>query len=731
MPIPRYRLDDRGFDDLVNELIGRIPGHTPEWTNPRQGDPGRTMIELFAWLGDTLLYRANLIPERQRMEFLRLLNIPLRPARPARGLLKLEPSNPALLQTTAVPLNTLVPGPAEFETREEIQVLPVAGTVYAKRRVDETKDGDLSSVIGELESVYDIKRGEAYVTTPQYKDGKSDREGFDFAADAVDASIWIALLAPAPEQVAATRSALERDENGEKLLNIGLQPRLDVPDLDDTERSNIDLRDAWEWEITSPRTRANGDPVYVTLELRRDTTDGYTQPGIIRLSLPEGRDIGVPENNVDVDTFAGVGDRPPRIDEAEIADRLVAWIRMRPKFRVSTLAFSWVGINTTVISQQRTLKSVVVGRSNGNADQQFQLPAGSVDADSLRLDIEEPGAGYKPWHRVNDLAEAGRDELAFQLDAEAGVVRLGDNVRGKIPPRGMRLRIAEMRHGGGSKGNLPSGNLKAISHPGVKAKQPVATIGGADAETLDEAEKRIPAFLQHGDRAVTEDDYQRLALETPTVSVGRSEVLPRFKPQQRLSDIAGVVSVVVIPRSNARTPPNPRPDRVMLEQVHAFLDQRRPLGSELYVIGPEYVPVSLTVAVTLREGHARDATLQQVRDALRNYLWPLAPGGVDNVGWPLGRAVSDQELEVAVARVEGVRTVTGVNLFEEAEEGEWRLLSPDARTGQQRLNLDKWQLPELMKVLVVESEDGPPDNLDGSDQRPRGGTAIPVIPEVC
>ena len=86
MPIRPPALDDRSFEDLVNELVARIPAHTPEWTNPRPGDPGRTLIELFAWLGDALLYRANLIPERQRLAFLRLLGAPLRPARPARGM---------------------------------------------------------------------------------------------------------------------------------------------------------------------------------------------------------------------------------------------------------------------------------------------------------------------------------------------------------------------------------------------------------------------------------------------------------------------------------------------------------------------------------------------------------------------------------------------------------------------------------------------------------------------
>src|SRR5262247_1807714 len=86
MPFSPPSIDDRSFQDLVDDLLARIPAHTPEWTNPREGDPGRTLIELFAWLGDTLLYRANLIPERQRLAFLRLLGAPMRPAMPARGM---------------------------------------------------------------------------------------------------------------------------------------------------------------------------------------------------------------------------------------------------------------------------------------------------------------------------------------------------------------------------------------------------------------------------------------------------------------------------------------------------------------------------------------------------------------------------------------------------------------------------------------------------------------------
>src|SRR5215207_7559620 len=122
MPILPPGLDDRRFDDLVEDLLARIPAHTPEWTNPRLGDPGRTIIELFAWLTDTLLYRANLVPERQRLVFLRLLGETLRPAQAARGVVGLGIDDAVTTHGISIaPLATLR-APLPFETRQEVTI---------------------------------------------------------------------------------------------------------------------------------------------------------------------------------------------------------------------------------------------------------------------------------------------------------------------------------------------------------------------------------------------------------------------------------------------------------------------------------------------------------------------------------------------------------------------------------------------------------------------------------
>jgi hypothetical protein len=76
MHLPLTQLDDRSYADLLEEARALIPAFAPGWTDHNPADPGITLIELFAWLSEMLLYRANHIPDRQRLVFLKLLNGP-------------------------------------------------------------------------------------------------------------------------------------------------------------------------------------------------------------------------------------------------------------------------------------------------------------------------------------------------------------------------------------------------------------------------------------------------------------------------------------------------------------------------------------------------------------------------------------------------------------------------------------------------------------------------------
>ena len=64
MAFPKVNLDDRRFQDLVDEAKRLIPNYLPEWTNHNVADPGVALIELFAWMTELTLYRLNQIPDR-------------------------------------------------------------------------------------------------------------------------------------------------------------------------------------------------------------------------------------------------------------------------------------------------------------------------------------------------------------------------------------------------------------------------------------------------------------------------------------------------------------------------------------------------------------------------------------------------------------------------------------------------------------------------------------------
>ena len=737
MPIPFYNLHDRNAEQLAAEMVRLIPAHTPEWRNPRPGDPGRTLIDLFAWMGDKLLYRVNLLPERQRLMFLKLLDMPLRPAMSAKGLLQLSHASPADTAPVVVPGRTLVPGPVEFETLDEATILPVQGAVYIKRKPDTVENDSITNVKASLESVYELDDSKPYVTTPLFANGRTASEGVDIAQETVDQCLWIALLAAEPPEDKALfrEAAFGRSSAGPLLMNVGIAPRSTV-ELDEFEiDAPITRPDNWVWQVPSPRTLSGGAPQYNTLQPAVvDTTDGFSRPGIVRLVLPDAEEIGLPENDPDVDVMAGVGDRPPRIDEPGIGARLIGWMRLKPRAFSQTLALSWVGLNTVGIEHRRTLRNIVVGTTTGVGDQQIALPAVSVDPSSLVIEVQRSDGLYEPWTLTEELAAHGREEKVYRLDPEAGVLTFGDGLRGAIPPRGAKVRIAQLRHGGGRAGNLPPGAIEAVAQPRLVALQPISTEGGEEAETLDAAEKRIPGRLRHGDRAVTERDFQELAIQTPGVDLSRVEVLPRFRPFQRLSDVPGAVSVLVVPTPASLEPPHPRPDRAILAAVQDFLDARRLMGTELHVISPEYMPISVSAALKVREGNATDRVMADVESALRIYLAPVAPGGREATGWGLGQTLTNLELEVVIARVTGVEAVYGVNLFKRPQTGEgWDLITPSAN-GQQVIELEKWMLLELAEVVLSQDSGGPAGLIDNSGSG--GGddnliTPIPVVPELC
>ena len=84
MPLPAPNLDDRRFQDLVDDAKRLVQRRCPEWTDHNVSDPGVTLIETVAYVVDQVLYRLNRVPERSYITFLELMGVELFPPSAAR-----------------------------------------------------------------------------------------------------------------------------------------------------------------------------------------------------------------------------------------------------------------------------------------------------------------------------------------------------------------------------------------------------------------------------------------------------------------------------------------------------------------------------------------------------------------------------------------------------------------------------------------------------------------------
>ena len=88
MPLPIPPLDDRSFDQLVDEAKALIPKHFPAWTDHNFSDPGIAFLDLFAFLMENAIYQINRVPERSLEHFASLLGVARRPSEPIEMLFR-------------------------------------------------------------------------------------------------------------------------------------------------------------------------------------------------------------------------------------------------------------------------------------------------------------------------------------------------------------------------------------------------------------------------------------------------------------------------------------------------------------------------------------------------------------------------------------------------------------------------------------------------------------------
>lgn len=720
MALPVPNLDDRRFDDLVAEATDRLQSHLPELTQLAPGDPMHSFVDLMAWMTETILYRANLIPERQRRVILNLLQIPERPAQAARGVVCVDAqtrdgSLPPLMDS-GVQMNA---GGEVFTGLGELQATPLQLSISIKRAVGIEELDQLGFTLNDLREQYGMRADE----TPISFQPQTFQPGVDTLslAQSIDKAYYLTLSVKKQlrDKVGAIRDAIAGIT-----LNVAIAPSDSVIA---TEAADLTPRTI-EWQLI--HKDSNDTIRYLPLEVLSDTSSGGRRVGVVRLRLPSNPAM-FGELASDDPIFSGVGDLPPEPPAKITAEQIVAWLRVSCPDEPD-LPLGYMGVNAVDVIGQGLRRNLIVGIGTGQPDQIVRLPDNNIDKGSLVLEVEEDGAWVR-WKRVDYLTGLGAYDKVYRLDASTGTVTFGNGInRGKRVPEGRRIRIVRYLFGGGEAGNLPADKIKELTGGGsrLKLRHEWPTSGGQNAESVEQAEQRIPQFLTHRNRAVTQNDFRLLAENNPIAPIGRADVIEGFVPGASISaaraNVPGAVSVFVRPPGAPSANGMPKPTKGLLKDVFSYLLQRIVIGTELYVLSPEYIPIAVSVAIDVRDSKTEQQTLKAVNDALHAYLWQLAPGGLEGQGWELGATVRGNELIAQLARVAGVRAINGLSMFTKIE-GIWKKINPVSG-----LVLLSYQLPELLAVDVIPAqiEPGLPESLTPA-QAPGKQIPTPIIPDVC
>ena len=548
MPVPLPNLDDRRWQDLVEEGRALIPRFAPAWTDHNAHDPGITLMELFAWLTEMAVYRLNRISARHQRKFLDLIGFPPSPPQCARTVLCFDPAPGSECFTLPAGVEFATAdrtgGPVGFRTLGSLTVAPAAiGAVQFdagnQTFVDFTRD---------------FREGlpvPAFGTDPRPNQALC----LGFRSLPAEQPVSLGFRFQGPGADAAERQRIEAEARAQHAL-LPQAPPVESLLAHHSARTLWEIRVGGAWVRLLP---AGPAPLAGTV---KDDTRSFTLDGFVEIVAPAGLQPEVLGASAEPLFYlrcrleSGAPDRPPML--LDVAPNSVAAIQSVPvwqSFRIAsgaalagappqpgstarlTLAMggdrereilslsfdATTGPDIPVYSYvppagdragEITLALALAGTGTGLPNQAVDLPCAPADTAGFGLYTLHSGA-WRQWNLVADFDARGRADDVALLDPTEGRIVFGSGERGRPPEEGCLIFVT-CRATLAQAGNVPAGTvLKPAASPRNKtllagipeaaraqlvAAGRQAAAGGAPAEDLASAAGRAVETLHAHER---------------------------------------------------------------------------------------------------------------------------------------------------------------------------------------------------------------------------------------
>jgi predicted phage baseplate assembly protein len=613
VPLPAPNLDDRRFQQLVDEAKLLVQRRCPEWTDHNVSDPGVTIIEVFAWMTDQLIHRLNQVPDRLYLKFLDLLGVELTPAIAAHTEITFWLSAPQTQivrvdrGAQAATLRTETEPPVVFTVTEDLEIAP-------------------SSLV-ELLSTIQEGTYRSHAETLQFKQAFTC---FDQVPKPGDA-LLVGLSTAVPSCAVTLRFTCDI------AAGEGVDPR--NPPL------------VWE---------ALAGGIWEPCVLDRDETGGLNRPGDVILHVPESH---VPST---------LNEKQAGWLRCRVLETAPGQPAYGGSPEITGLSAFTSGGTASAVNAELIVNEPL-GISNGLPGQRFRLKNRPVIPTDEPARLQVTGDDEE-WLEVSSFADSTKDDRHFRLDRIAGEVVFGPVVRepdgslsqyGAVAPANASLTIGSYETGGGARGNVAAGAIRMLKSaiPYVsRVQNRLPAVGGVDGEDVENAKVRGPMFLR-GTRAVAARDFEHQAAVASPNEVARVLCLPAGDGAE-----AGSVRLLITPNVESDDMGRLKFDELtplnesLLEKVAEHIDRRRIVGVRVLVEPPLYM--GLTVEARVRVGPRSDPKKveEAALQALYRYFHPLT-GGPDRRGWSFGRPVHAGEAFWVLQEVAGVLFVEQALLY--------------------------------------------------------------------
>lgn len=704
LPLPN--LDDQTFSQIVDNAKKLIPRIYPEWNDENYHDPGITLIELFAWLKEMQQYYLDQVTPRNEMKFLKLLGTELRKKACAVTQIgfsgvrskvflpegtRLQTDGSVFETTDRILLHEAEIGNIKvFSGNRYVNVFseydsyhvqffafgdnPSAGdALYIGLNASLPEDVDIPMYI-DIFDEYPVARNKISASREDYK---PDGIFWEYCSDYNGRTHWLPL-------------DIIKDET----CDLRQSGRIIFRVRGDMRKSGIIRgQKAYYWVRATLRKPGCEESPKIK-GIRFNTVEALHRNTLSRCYSFSGS--GMPDQRFSLHSYLSLfGQVSVQVRENG------CWRYWHnaasysgPEERVFKKTVDYDGCeciisfgdgkngaippegkdNIRVIcSEPAFYNESVLGGGNGYPNQRFKIKWSNLIPEELVIQLgirdEDGEMVWEDWVFTEDLDSSPPDGKVFSLITESGEIVFGDNEHGMLPYKGEgNIRIISCATGGGVDGNIKAGRITGIQWPaglpngglaGVKAENFVHARGGAEAETLAEAKHRIKTGLVLPKRAVTAEDYERIACETPGLRVAKAKAIPSYSPGLRnypQEKSEGCVTVAVVSYSLKE---KPMPDRDFLRKVKEHIDKHRLVTTRVFTVPPEYIEINIYANVAVKDGFSNIE--QIIREELEKLLRPLdISGGIG--GWEFGRPVYKKDLFSLLDRLECVQYVEQLTL---------------------------------------------------------------------